>query len=198
MKSVCVFTGSSSGTRGEYHELAAQLGQLLAERGLDLVYGAGNVGLMGILADAALDAGGRVIGVIPSLLVDMEVAHQGLTELHVVNSMHERKELMLATSDAFVTMPGGFGTLDELFEVLTHGQLGFHHKPCGILNVDGFFDPLLSFLDFTVTQEFVKPVHRDMVLVEESPADLLDALGEYTAPETGKWIGRKPTEPSDS
>jgi len=168
--------------------MADRLGRVIAERGLELVYGAGNVGLMGILADAALDAGGRVVGVIPSLLVDMEVAHDGLAELHVVNSMHERKELMLASSDAFVAMPGGFGTFDELFEVLTHGQLGFHHKPCGVLNVGGFFDQLLSFLDFTVSQEFVKAVHRDMLIVDHSPESLLDSLGRYEAPRTGKWF----------
>ena len=170
--------------------MAAQLGRIIAQRGLDLVYGAGNVGLMGILADAALEAGGRVIGVIPSLLVDMEVAHDGLTELHVVNSMHERKELMLASSDAFVALPGGFGTLDELFEVLTHGQLAFHHKPCGLLNVGAFFDQLLSFLDFMVSQEFVKPIHRDMLIVDPSPEHLMDLLSCYESPRTGKWIGR--------
>jgi hypothetical protein len=170
--------------------MADRLGRVIAERGLELVYGAGNVGLMGILADAALAAGGRVIGVIPSLLVDMEVAHDGLTELHVVNSMHERKELMLASSDAFVAMPGGFGTLDELFEVLTHGQLGFHHKPCGVLNVGGFFDQLLLFLDFMVSQEFVKPIHRDMLIVDESPENLLNSLARYEAPHTDKWISR--------
>lgn len=191
MKSVCVFTGSSPGTSSDFREMAARLGRVIAERGLELVYGAGNVGLMGILADAALEAGGRVVGVIPSLLVDMEVAHVGLTELHVVNSMHERKEMMLATSDAFVAMPGGFGTFDELFEVLTHGQLGFHHKPCGLLNVGGFFDQLLSFLDFTVSQEFVKPAHREMLIVDESPESLLDTLNHYEAPQTGKWIGRE-------
>ncbi len=190
MKSVCVFTGSSRGVRPENHEMAAQLGRIIAQRGLDLVYGAGNVGLMGILADAALEAGGRVIGVIPSLLVDMEVAHDGLTELHVVNSMHERKELMLASSDAFVALPGGFGTLDELFEVLTHGQLAFHHKPCGLLNVGAFFDQLLSFLDFMVSQEFVKPIHRDMLIVDPSPEHLMDLLSCYESPRTGKWIGR--------
>ena len=190
MKSVCVFTGSSTGICPEHHVMADRLGRCIAERGLELVYGAGNVGLMGVLADAALSAGGRVTGVIPSLLVDMEVAHSGLTELHVVNSMHERKELMLASSDAFVALPGGFGTLDELFEVLTHGQLGFHHKPCGVLNVGGFFDQLLLFLDFMMSQEFVKPIHRDMLIVDHSPENLLNSLARYEAPQTGKWIGR--------
>lgn len=190
MKSICVFTGSSSGSRIEYQKAAELLGRTIAERDLKLVYGGGNVGLMGILADAVLEAGGRVTGVIPSMLLDMEVAHMGLTELHVVNSMHERKEMMIAISDAFVTLPGGFGTLDELFEVATHGQLGFHHKPCGVLNVGGFFDPLLSFLDFTVEQEFVKPVHRDMLIVGSDPGPLLDRMSDYTPPETDKWINR--------
>lgn len=191
MKSICVFTGSSPGSRIEYQQAAAQLGRTIADRDLKLVYGGGNVGLMGILADAVLEAGGRVTGVIPSMLLDMEVAHMGLTELHVVNSMHERKEMMMAISDAFVTLPGGFGTLDELFEVTTHGQLGFHHKACGVLNVDGFFDPLLAFLDFTVAQEFVKPVHREMLIVESRPGPLLDRMSDYTSPKSDKWVGRE-------
>ena len=190
MKTVCVFTGSSPGSRPEYQALAAQLGRLIAEREMTLVYGGGNVGLMGIIADAALEAGGRVIGVIPSQLLEMEVAHMGLSELQVVTSMHERKDLMITTSDAFITMPGGFGTLDELFEVLTHAQLGYHSKPCGVLNVDGFYDALLSYLDFMVAREFVKPRHRDMLVVDSEPERLLDAMLDYTAPETGKWIDR--------
>lgn len=190
MKSVCVFTGSCPGNRPEYQTLAAQLGRSIAERDITLVYGGGNVGLMGILADAALEAGGRVIGVIPSQLLDMEVAHMGLTELQVVKSMHERKDVMITASDAFVTMPGGFGTLDELFEVVTHAQLGFHTKPCGVLNVGGFYDALLSYLDFMVEREFVKPFHRDMLLVDPEPDALLDAMQDYTAPQGGKWIGR--------
>jgi uncharacterized protein (TIGR00730 family) len=176
MRRICVFCGSKVGDRPVYAEAALRLGELLARRGLGLVYGAGNIGLMGVLADAALSRGGEVIGVIPRSLVDRELAHQGLTELYIVETMHQRKALMADLSDGFIALPGGFGTCDELFEILTWGQLGLHSKPVGLLNVDGFFDPLLAWLDHTVEEGFVKPIHRSALLTESDSARLLDRL----------------------
>ena len=164
----------------------------MARRGLGLVTGGGRVGLMGVVADAAMAAGGEVIRVIPEALAAKEVAHAGLTELRVVGSMHERKALMAALSDAFVALPGGYGTLEEFFEVLTWAQLGLHPKPCAVLNVAGYYDPLLALLDHAVAERFVKPIHRSLVLVEVEPERLLDRLRDYRPPAVEKWI--EPTE----
>lgn len=193
MKAVCVFCGSSSGVRPEYRAAAEQLGRAIVEAGLTLVYGGGRVGLMGALGDAAMAAGGRVIGVTPRRLVEKEVAHHGLTELRVVESMHERKAMMAELSDAFVAMPGGVGTFEEFFEVLTWSQLGFHAKPCGLLNVSGYYDPMLSFLDHSVEQGFVRAEHRAIVLTDSEPAQLLERLATFDMPIVPKWIDRAST-----
>jgi uncharacterized protein (TIGR00730 family) len=171
-----VFCGSSLGGREEYAAVARLLGRALARRGLELVYGAGNVGLMGVLADAALAEGGRVVGVIPRALVEREVAHAGLTERHLVATMHERKALMADRSGAFIALPGGFGTADELFEILTWAQLGIHAKPIGLVNVAGYFDPLLAWLDRAVADGLLRPAHRDLLLVAEQPEEVLEAV----------------------
>jgi len=188
MKRVCVFAGSSAGAQPEYRQAAQALGRALGERGIGVVYGGACVGLMGVMADAALAAGSEVTGVIPSALVAKEIAHRGLTDLRVVESMHERKALMADRSDAFVALPGGWGTLDEFFEVLTWGQLGLHRKPCGLLNVRGYFDRLLSFLDHSVDEGFVRREYRSMIAVADSPDSLLDMLSSYRAPLVEKWI----------
>ena len=193
MKRVCVFAGSSAGTRGEYQDAARALGRTLAERGIGLVYGGARVGLMGIIADATLTAGGEAIGVIPAALVAREIAHEGLTELRIVSSMHERKALMADLSDAFIAVPGGWGTLEEFFEVLTWAQLGLHRKPCGLLNVLGYFDGLLSFLEHAVGERFLRREYASMIAVAASPAALLDRLGSYAPPAVEKWIDRAST-----
>jgi uncharacterized protein (TIGR00730 family) len=190
MTRVCVFCGSSSGARSEYTHAAAETGALLAGRGLGLVYGGGHVGLMGVVADAALRAGGSVIGVITQALVDREVAHNALTDLHVVRTMHERKALMASLADAFLVLPGGIGTLEEFFEVWTWGQLGEHAKPVGLVSVAGCSNHLLPFLDHAVDEELLKPKHRGMLIVANSPAAALDAFASYEPPAVGKWIGR--------
>jgi uncharacterized protein (TIGR00730 family) len=176
MKQVCVFCGSRLGTPPVYAEAARALGRLLAVRGLGLVFGGGHVGLMGVLADAVLEGGGAVTGVIPQGLVDRELAHPACTTMHVTASMHERKAVMAQLADAFVALPGGFGTLDETFEILTWAQLGLHKKPIGLLNVGGFFDGLLAFVDHTVREGFIKPLHRHLLLDAATPADLLEKL----------------------
>src|SRR6516162_4671222 len=176
MRRVCVFCGSSVGGRAEYADAARRLGELLAGRGVGLVFGAGHVGLMGVLADAVLRAGGEATGVIPQALVDRELAHRGLTALHVVATMHQRKALMAKLADGFAALPGGYGTADEFFEMLTWRQLGIHAKPIGILNKAGFFDPLLAWLDKAVAQNFVPAEHRHIVLVAEQPEELLRKL----------------------
>jgi uncharacterized protein (TIGR00730 family) len=193
MKRVCVFAGSSAGTQSEYLAVARQLGEVLAARGLGLVYGGARVGLMGAVADAALMSRAPVIGVIPAALVAKEIAHQGLTELRVVASMHERKALMADLADAFIALPGGWGTLEEFFEVLTWGQLGLHRKPCGLLNVHGYFDRLLSFLEHSFEEGFVRREYRSMIAVADSPGALLDALAAYEPPVIEKWIDRMST-----
>jgi uncharacterized protein (TIGR00730 family) len=190
MNRVCVFCGSSSGVRSEYTHAAAETGALLAGRGFGLVYGGGHVGLMGVVADAALRAGGSVIGVITQALVDREVAHHGLTALNVVRTMHERKAEMASLADAFLVLPGGIGTLEEFFEVWTWGQLGEHTKPVGLVNLAGYFDDLIRFLDHAVDEELLKPKHRAMLIVADSPAAVLDAFVGYEPPAVGKWIGR--------
>ncbi len=190
VKRICVFAGSSSGARTAYRDAAVSLAKVLAERGFELVYGGGCVGLMGVLADAMLAHGGRVIGVIPHTLMVREVGHRGLTELKVVDSMHERKAAMAELSDGFVALPGGFGTLEELFEVLTWAQLGLHGRPCGVLNVDGYYDALLQFLDHAGGQGFVRSAHRSMLLVAQDAAVLLDQFEQYRAPTAEKWLQR--------
>lgn len=195
LKRLCVFAGSSSGTKPVYRESAADLGRLLVARGIDLVYGGGNVGLMGVLADTMLADGGHVIGVIPGALMAREVGHVGLPDLRVVGSMHERKALMADLADGFIALPGGWGTLDELFEILTWGQLGLHGKPVGLLNAGGYFDPLLTFLAHTVEEGFVRQENHAMIAVSESPADLLERLSAYTPPTVEKWIDTSAGEP---
>ena len=179
MKKVCVYCGSSLGKRPEYAYAARRLAKALTLQGIGLVYGGASVGIMGEIADAVLAGGGEVIGVIPQVLVDKEVAHGGLTELKVVGSMHERKAIMMEISDGFIALPGGLGTQEELFEVLTWSQLGFHKKPCGLLNVGGYYDKLCSFLDHAVEEQFVKTHHREMLLVEDSPEKLLTLMEGY-------------------
>ncbi len=191
--SICVFCGSSFGKDPDYKEAARSLGATLANKSITLVYGGGNVGLMGAVADAALEAGGEVIGVIPQALVEREISHEHLTKLHVVGSMHERKALMSGLSDGFVALPGGNGTLEEFFEVLTWAQLGEHRKPCGLLNVSGYYDPLLNVLDHMVDKGFLAEKHRSIVRVESSPEDMLKALYQYVPPDTVKWIDKTET-----
>jgi uncharacterized protein (TIGR00730 family) len=185
---LCVFCGSSSGSEPVYLESARALGSALAREGIGLVYGGASVGLMGAVADAALAAGGHVTGVMPQALVDKEIGHRGLTDLRIVGSMHERKALMAELSDGFVALPGGLGTFEELFEVWTWAQLGYHRKPCALLNVAGFYDKLADFLDDVVSRGFVKPVHRGMLVVEREPEALLRAVKAYTPPVVDKWI----------
>ena len=189
MEAVCVFCGSREGLHPAYAEAARRTGREIARRGLGLVYGGGRVGLMGAVADAALEEGGEVIGVITEALISKEIAHAGLTKLHVVGSMHERKMLMADLSDGFVTLPGGYGTLEEFFEVLSWAQLSIHEKPCGLLDVDGFWDPLSTLFDQAVTEGFVHPDHRSLVLMEGDSRVLLERMERYTPPETRKWLG---------
>ncbi len=189
MRSLCVFCGSSEGHEPAYTEAARTLGRTLAGAKIRLVFGGGRVGLMGEVANAALAAGGEAIGLIPNFLVEREIAHTGLTDLHVVGSMHERKAMMSGLSDGFVALPGGTGTLEEFFEVLTWAQLGEHAKPCGLLNVAGYYDPLLSVLDHMVGKGFLSKSNRALVLVERDPRTLLAKLERYRPPETIKWVG---------
>lgn len=193
MKSVCVYCGSSPGRQEIYTDAAMRLGDALVDARLQLVYGGASVGLMGRLADAVLRRGGQVVGVIPEALVRREVAHAGLTELHVTRSMHERKTLMAEMSDAFIAMPGGIGTLEEIFEAWTWGQLGLHAKPCGLLNSGGYFDALAAFLDHAVAEQFVKTPHRSMLIVEDDPVRLLARFETYRAPVVQKWVERGDT-----
>jgi uncharacterized protein (TIGR00730 family) len=179
MKKICVYCGSSPGKNPDYLEAARSVGRELAQRGITLVYGGGRSGLMGEVARAALAADGRVIGVIPEALRDQELAFKEVTELHVVSSMHERKALMAELSDGFIALPGGYGTLEEIFEVLTWVQLGFHTKPCGLLNIDHYYDSLLKFLDHSVEEHFIHQPHRDLILQAEEPADLLESFATY-------------------
>jgi len=191
MKRVCVFCGSNPGVREDYRNSAQALARALAGRGLGLVYGGGNVGLMGMLADSMLQAGGEVIGVIPRSLVAKEVAHHGVTELRIVDTMHERKALMNDLSDAFIALPGGFGTLDELFEILTWSQLGIHGKPSGLLNVAGYYDRLLAMLDHAVAEGFLRPAHRDLVIADSDVDALLLRLAAFVPVPVGKWANAK-------
>jgi uncharacterized protein (TIGR00730 family) len=193
IKRICVFAGSNAGVRVGYRAAARELGRLLAERQIGLVYGGARVGLMGVTADAALAAGGSVTGIMPAALVAKEVAHNGLTDLRVVSSMHERKALMSELSDGFIALPGGWGTCEEFFEVLTWSQLGLHQKPCGLLNVDGYFDRLLSFVEHSMDEGFVKREYRTMISVAETPVVLLDSFVSYEPAAVEKWIDREAT-----
>jgi uncharacterized protein (TIGR00730 family) len=188
VNAVCVYCGSSMGGAPAYAAAARTVGRRLAESGRTLVYGGGHVGLMGAVADATLAAGGRVIGVIPRSLEEKELAHPGLTELRVVGSMHERKAMMADLSDAFLALPGGIGTLEELFETWTWGQLGLHAKPCGLLNVAGFFDPLLTFVDHMVDERFVASSHRDLLLVESDAEHLIERLAAHRVAPSRRWL----------
>ena len=190
MHRICVFLGSNPGYRADYTEAAVALGTTLARQGIGLVYGGASVGLMGALADATLAAGGEVTGVIPRGILEREVAHKGLADLRIVGSMHERKALMAELADAFVALPGGIGTLEELFEVWTWAQLGSHEKPCALFNVAGYYDRLLGFVDHVVTEGFMRESHRDMLLVADDSEELLARLRSYRAPHVAKWIGR--------
>jgi uncharacterized protein (TIGR00730 family) len=190
MKSVSVFCGSSMGGNPIYRDHAILLGQALAEKTIQLVYGGARIGLMGAVADGALSHGGQVIGVLPTFLKSKEIAHEGLTELILVESMHERKMKMHERCDGIIALPGGFGTLEELFEILTWGQLGLHKKPVGLLNVNGFYDHLYLMLQMMVTQGFLKKVNFDMLLVSNDIDDLLHQMKHYVAPDVGKWISK--------
>jgi len=191
MRRICVFCGSSPGSRAEYRAATEELGAELVRRSIGLVYGGGNVGLMGVLADAVLKAGGEAVGVIPENLMAREVGHNGLTKLHVVHSMHERKALMADLSDAFIALPGGFGTLEEFCEVLTWAQLGLHAKPCGILNVLGYYSPLLAMFDHAVKERFLKQENRRLVVARESATELLRALEQWRPTLVEKWLDRE-------
>jgi uncharacterized protein (TIGR00730 family) len=188
IRRLAVFCGSNPGARPEYVASARSFGKLLADRGIGIVYGGSNVGLMAALADAISEEGGDIIGVIPRMLVDREVANTTLADLRIVDSMHERKRMMAELADGFVALPGGIGTLEEFFEIWTWGQLGMHDKPCGLLNVAGYFDPLLQFLDRAVEEKFVREVHRGMVVVESDPVALMVKFDAYEPPRVVKWI----------
>ncbi len=185
---LCVFCGSNEGFRPEYRAAATALGTAIAAHDAALVYGGSKVGLMGAVADAVLKAGGTAIGIIPQALVDKEVAHHGLTELHIVGSMHERKAKMADMAEGFVALPGGLGTLEELFEIWTWAQLGYHGKPVGVLDIAGFYDRLLTFLDHQAAEGFMRQEHRDMLIVEEDPERLIARYRSYVPPAVTKWI----------
>lgn len=192
IKRICVFCGSSFGSRPGYKAAAVELGRLLAERGLGLVYGGGCVGLMGALADSVLCAGGEAIGVIPHDLLRREVGHRGLTKLHVVETMHQRKALMADLSDAFIALPGGYGTLEEFCEMVTWAQLGIHQKPCGLLNIDRYWHDLVEFFDHSVDEGFVRPENSQLILVASTPQGMLERLQEWTPPShLEKWLDRR-------
>lgn len=193
MKNICVYCGSSPGRIEANADGARALAKALVERDLGLVYGGASVGIMGLMADSVLQLGGRAVGVIPDTLKQKEIEHKGLTELHVTRSMHERKTLMADLSDGFIALPGGVGTLEEIFEIWTWAQLGFHAKPCGLLNVTGYYDALTTFLDHTVAEQFVKPAHRSTLMVEHAPDTLLERFASYQPPSVNKWIEKSGT-----
>jgi len=193
MKRVCVFCGANTGNRIEYVSATKNLAGELVNRNIEIVFGGGRIGLMGILADEAIKLGGKVTGIIPKALATKEVAHDGVYELRIVGSMHERKEQMAEISDAFISLPGGIGTLDETFELLTWCQLGYHSKPCGLLNVTGYYDKLVEFLDYTVEENFFKQSHRDMLIVEQHPKTLLDRLSVYKVPRVEQLLSENQT-----
>ena len=190
MKRLCVYCGSRSGSQPAYTEAAENLARALVRRKIELVYGGASVGTMGVLANAVLAEGGHVVGIIPQSIVDREVVHRGLSDLRVVTSMHERKALMAELSDGFIALPGGLGTLDEVFEILTWGQLGLHQKPCGLLNIRNYYQGLIEFLDHAVVERFITDVHRAMLLVEEEPERLLEHFERYQATAVAKWADR--------
>ena len=190
MKNLCVFCGSNAGADPIYTQAAQELGKLMAERDMTLVYGGGNVGLMGVIADECLNHGGKVIGVIPNFLQDKEVGHDGLTKMIVVKTMHERKQIMADLSDGFVAMPGGFGTMDELCEILTWSQLGLHSNPIGLLNINGYYDHLKILFDHMVDQRFLHPQNRATVLSHSQPEQLLRMMDQYEPPDVEKWLDR--------
>ncbi len=187
---VAVYCGSSGGVGPHYLDAARATGAFLAERGLDVVYGGGRVGMMGAVAEGALAKGGKVYGVIPEKLRTREIAHDGLTELFVVDSMHARKTMMASMADAFVALPGGWGTLEEVFEVVTWSQLNYHKKPVGLLNVRGYFDHLVAFLDHAATEGFIRPIHRPLCASSDSMDTLLDRLSKLQIPDIGRWIDK--------
>ena len=190
IKRICVYCGSSPGKNPAYASAAAQLGKELCRRNIGLVYGGAAVGVMGVVADAVLEHGGEAIGVIPKSLAVKELAHDKLTELHVVASMHERKAMMADLADGFIALPGGWGTLEEIFEILTWAQLGFHAKPCGLLNIEAYYDDLMAFLENSFEQEFVNSLYRPMLMTDNKPARLLDQFAGYKAPKVHKWMGQ--------
>ena len=188
MRRICVYCGSNLGAKPVYATVARDLAEILVRHDIELVYGGASKGIMGVIADRVLELGGKAHGVIPKLLVEKEIAHEGLTEQHIVTSMHERKSMMAALSDGFIALPGGFGTLEELIEILTWAQLRFHDKPCGLLNVQGYFDHLLSYLDHAEAEGFLKTENRRMLLSDTDPAGLVGQFERYTAPRVDKWI----------
>lgn len=187
VRRICVYCGSNLGGRSIYADAARELADVLVRQDLELVYGGANRGIMGVIADAVLERGGTVHGVIPRMLCEKETAHQGLTELHVVASMHERKSMMAMLSDGFIALPGGFGTLEEIVEIVTWGQLRFHDKPCGLLNIEGYFDHLLAYLDHANQEGFLRSENRGMLLADESAAGLIQQFEQYSAPVVDKW-----------
>ena len=193
MKRICVFCGSNGGADGIYLETAEKVGKFLARENIELVYGGGRIGLMGRVADTVLANGGRVIGAIPEALAIKEVAHQGLTDLHIVDSMHERKALMAELSDGFIAMPGGFGTFEEFCEIITWAQLGIHQKPCALLNVNGFYDHLIALFDHSNRQNFIRDEHRRLVLVESDIEKLYALMQNFEPPDLEKWIDKSST-----
>lgn len=193
IKRLCVYCGSSRGTNSEYTAGARRLAKTLVNNEIELIYGGASIGIMGVLADAVLEGGGRVTGIIPEDLMSREVAHSGINELKVVPSMHERKALMADMSDGFAALPGGIGTFEELFEILTWAQLGFHRKPVGILNIGGYFDYLIKFLDHAVNEQFLQHHHRSMLIIEDDPDTLLIRFTEYQSPVMKQWIDREAT-----
>lgn len=190
MKRLCVYCGSRPGSQPDYTEAAENLARALVRRKIEVVYGGASIGTMGVLANTVLAEGGHVIGIIPQAIVDREVVHRGLSDLRVVSSMHERKALMAELSDGFIALPGGLGTLNEVFEILTWGQLGLHQKPCGLLNIRDYYRGLIDFLDHAVAERFITDVHRAMLLVEEDPERLLEHFERYQAPAVAKWVDR--------
>ena len=187
MLSICIFCGSSTGKNSSYKGAAVELGQLMAEKNLTLVYGGGNIGLMGEIAQSVIKAGGKAIGVIPQFLVEKELVYTNLTKIHVVDSMHERKAMMVKLADAFIALPGGFGTLEETVEVLTWAQLGLHRKPIGLLNIDGYYDSLNVFFDHMVAEDFLMREYKDMLLIKEDPAAMLETITAFELPAVDKW-----------
>jgi uncharacterized protein (TIGR00730 family) len=188
INNICVYCGSSPGNDPAYSLAAKRVAKELCERDITLVFGGGAVGIMGVVADAVLKLGGQAIGVIPKSLAIKEVAHENLTEMHVVATMHERKAMMSELADGFIALPGGWGTLEEIFEMLTWAQLGFHEKPCGLMNVEGYFDGLIAFLENSFTQKFVKELYRPLLMTSDQPAELLDRFAVYQAPKVRKWV----------